>query len=274
MVEEATLRRCAISAMRTVWICFCGIFSISSTWPTQSVQGVSCCATICTKRLRNLLVPCRAVRARSLGCRLRRAGPIGRNRNRLTQIMVSCQKSKKNCRSRRLSRGSQHIMCFPSSVLIPMKSSRHLSYRRLGEGSDLHRTTLWSALVAQRIRDSTLLYGPGVFRRSASSADFRHSGMRFPGHLFVNQRLVKFMEGKRGKVYSCRFSTQALYMECGRKSFHPGDYTINPLDVLDCILMHKGGSHDHRYLDGLMHEADQGGSGADGLTTGTRFWHG
>jgi len=41
-----------------------------------------------------------------------------------------------------------------------------------------------------------------------------------------------------GKIYSCRFSTQALYGQT-EKSFIPGIIPINPLDVLDCILMHK-----------------------------------
>ena len=41
-----------------------------------------------------------------------------------------------------------------------------------------------------------------------------------------------------GKVYGCRFSTQALYGQT-EKAFIPGITPINPLDVLDIILMHK-----------------------------------
>ena len=58
----------------------------------------------------------------------------------------------------------------------------------------------------------------------------------FPGHLFVNQRLKKFME-EGGKVYGCRFSTQALYGQ-SEKAFIEGITPINPLDVLDIILLH------------------------------------
>ena len=41
-----------------------------------------------------------------------------------------------------------------------------------------------------------------------------------------------------GKVYACRFATQALYGQT-EKAFIPGIIPINPLDVLDCILLHK-----------------------------------
>ncbi len=41
-----------------------------------------------------------------------------------------------------------------------------------------------------------------------------------------------------GKVYACRFSTQALYGH-GEAAFIEGIRMINPLDVLDCILLHK-----------------------------------
>ena len=41
-----------------------------------------------------------------------------------------------------------------------------------------------------------------------------------------------------GKVYACRFSTQALYGH-SEAAFIEGIRMINPLDVLDCILLHK-----------------------------------
>lgn len=41
-----------------------------------------------------------------------------------------------------------------------------------------------------------------------------------------------------GKIYGCRFSTQALYGQT-EKAFIPGITPINPLDVLDIILLHK-----------------------------------
>ncbi len=83
---------------------------------------------------------------------------------------------------------------------------------------------------------SILLYGPGVtlgFQRGFPTL----GDEAFPGHLYVNQRLAKFME-EGGKVYACRFSTQALYGQT-EKAFIPGIIPINPLDVLDCVLLHK-----------------------------------
>jgi uncharacterized repeat protein (TIGR04044 family) len=59
----------------------------------------------------------------------------------------------------------------------------------------------------------------------------------FPGHLLVNKRLAQFMtEG--GKIFACRFSTQALYGQT-EKAFIPGIRPINPLDVLDIVLLHQ-----------------------------------
>jgi uncharacterized repeat protein (TIGR04044 family) len=91
-------------------------------------------------------------------------------------------------------------------------------------------------LLRKGYETSILLYGPGVtmgFQRGFPTL----GDEAFPGHLFVNQRLAKFME-EGGKVYACRFSTQALYGQT-EKAFVPGIIPVNPLDVLDCILMHK-----------------------------------
>jgi len=91
-------------------------------------------------------------------------------------------------------------------------------------------------LLRKGYETSILLYGPGVimgFQRGFPTL----GDEAFPGHLFVNQRLEKFME-EGGKVYACRFSTQALYGQT-EKAFIPGIIPINPLDVLDCILVHK-----------------------------------
>ena len=105
------------------------------------------------------------------------------------------------------------------------------------EGSISIVNTL-SATRLQRkgFETSILLYGPGVtmgFQRG-----YPHLGEEaFPGHLFVNQRLQKFID-EGGKVYGCRFSTQALYGQT-EKAFMEGITPINPLDVLDCILLHK-----------------------------------
>ena len=59
----------------------------------------------------------------------------------------------------------------------------------------------------------------------------------FPGHQNFNKQLTKFME-EGGKVYACRFALQALYGH-GEPSLIPGIRPINPLDVLDLILLHR-----------------------------------
>ena len=83
---------------------------------------------------------------------------------------------------------------------------------------------------------SILLYGPGVtlgvlrgFPRLGDEA--------FPGHQNFNNQLRKFMD-EGGHVYACRFSLQALYGH-GEPSLMEGIRPINPLDVLDCMLLHK-----------------------------------
>lgn len=83
---------------------------------------------------------------------------------------------------------------------------------------------------------SILLYGPGVtlglqrgFPKLADEA--------FPGHLAMNNQLIKFME-EGGKVYACRFALQALYGH-GEPSLIPGIRPISPLDVLDIVLVHR-----------------------------------
>ena len=105
------------------------------------------------------------------------------------------------------------------------------------EGSISIVNTLSATRLLRKGYDtSILLYGPGVtmgFQRGFPTL----GDEAFPGHLFVNQRLAKFME-EGGKVYGCRFSTQALYGQT-EKAFIPGIIPINPLDVLDCILKHK-----------------------------------
>ena len=83
---------------------------------------------------------------------------------------------------------------------------------------------------------SVLLYGPGI--TLGVQRGFPTLGDEaFPGHLNFNNQLTKFME-EGGKVYACRFSAQALYGH-GEPSFIEGIRMVNPLDVLDCILLHK-----------------------------------
>jgi uncharacterized repeat protein (TIGR04044 family) len=105
------------------------------------------------------------------------------------------------------------------------------------EGSiGLVNTLVATRLLRKGYETSILLYGPGVtmgFQKGFPSL----GDEAFPGHLLVSKRLAQFMtEG--GKIYGCRFSTQALYGQT-EKAFLPGIIPINPLDVLDCILLHK-----------------------------------
>jgi uncharacterized repeat protein (TIGR04044 family) len=100
---------------------------------------------------------------------------------------------------------------------------------------------LVNILQASRIQrkgfeTSVLLYGPGVtlgvqrgFPKLGDDA--------FPGNQTFSAKLMKFME-EGGKVYACRFALQALYGH-GEGALLPGIIPINPLDVLDVILLHR-----------------------------------
>ncbi len=105
------------------------------------------------------------------------------------------------------------------------------------EGSiGLVNTLVATRLLRKGYETSILLYGPGVtlgFQRGFPTL----GDEAFPGHLFINQRIAKFME-EGGKVYACRFAAQALYGQT-EKAFIPGITPINPLDVLDIVLLHK-----------------------------------
>jgi uncharacterized repeat protein (TIGR04044 family) len=81
-----------------------------------------------------------------------------------------------------------------------------------------------------------LLYGPGV--TLGVQRGFPTLGDdAFPGHQNFNNQITKFMD-EGGKVYACRFALQALYGH-GEPSLIPGIIPINPLDVLDIILLHR-----------------------------------
>jgi uncharacterized repeat protein (TIGR04044 family) len=91
-------------------------------------------------------------------------------------------------------------------------------------------------LLKKGFETSILLYGPGVtlgiqrgFPTLGDSA--------FPGHQNFGDRITKFI-AEGGKVYACRFALQALYGH-GEPSLLPGIIPINPLDVLDLVLMHR-----------------------------------
>ena len=81
-----------------------------------------------------------------------------------------------------------------------------------------------------------LLYGPGV--TLGVKRGFPKLGDEaFPGHQNFNKQITKFI-AEGGKVYACRFALQALYGH-GEPSLIEGIRPINPLDVLDCMLLHR-----------------------------------
>ncbi len=93
-----------------------------------------------------------------------------------------------------------------------------------------------SRLITKGFETSILLYGPGV--TLGVQRGFPKLGdAAFDGHLNFNARLQKFMD-QGGKVYACRFALQALYGH-GEGALMPGIRPINPLDVLDIVLMHR-----------------------------------
>src|SRR3974390_2499281 len=93
-----------------------------------------------------------------------------------------------------------------------------------------------SRLIRKGFDTSVLLYGPGV--TLGVQRGFPTLGDEaFPGHLNFNKQGRKIME-EGGKVYACRFALQALYGH-GEPSLVPGVRPINPLDVLDLILLHR-----------------------------------
>ncbi|MEM9771443.1 MAG: MSMEG_0572/Sll0783 family nitrogen starvation response protein [Cyanobacteria bacterium P01_D01_bin.73] len=93
-----------------------------------------------------------------------------------------------------------------------------------------------SRLISKGFETSILLYGPGV--TLGVQRGFPKLGDEaFPGHMAMNNRVEKII-ADGGKVYACRFALQALYGH-GEPSLIPGITPINPLDVLDIVLMHR-----------------------------------
>lgn len=93
-----------------------------------------------------------------------------------------------------------------------------------------------SRLINKGFETSILLYGPGV--TLGVQRGFPKLGdAAFDGHLNFNARLQKFMD-QGGKVYACRFALQALYGH-GEGALMPGIRPVNPLDVLDIVLIHR-----------------------------------
>jgi uncharacterized repeat protein (TIGR04044 family) len=105
------------------------------------------------------------------------------------------------------------------------------------EGS-IGLVNILQALRLQRkgYETSVLLYGPGV--TLGVQRGFPKIGDEaFPGAQNFNNQLKRFMD-EGGKVYACRFALQALYGH-GEPSLIEGIRPINPLDVLDLVLIHK-----------------------------------
>ncbi|MBD2551201.1 MSMEG_0572 family nitrogen starvation response protein [Microcystis elabens FACHB-917] len=93
-----------------------------------------------------------------------------------------------------------------------------------------------SRLINKGFETSILLYGPGV--TLGLQRGFPKLGdAAFDGHLNFGARIQKFMD-QGGKVYACRFALQALYGH-GEGALIPGIIPINPLDVLDIVLLHR-----------------------------------
>jgi len=91
-------------------------------------------------------------------------------------------------------------------------------------------------LMRKGFDTSVLLYGPGVLL--GVQKGFPTLGSEaFPGHLIVTNKISAFM-AEGGKVYACRFALQALYGQT-EKSLIEGVRPINPLDVLDIVLLHR-----------------------------------
>jgi len=91
-------------------------------------------------------------------------------------------------------------------------------------------------LLRKGFETSVLLYGPGV--TLGVQRGFPKLGDEaFPGHMAMNSQIIKFMK-EGGKVFACRFALQALYGH-GEASLIEGIRPINPLDVLDLILLHR-----------------------------------
>jgi uncharacterized repeat protein (TIGR04044 family) len=105
------------------------------------------------------------------------------------------------------------------------------------EGS-IGLVNLLQAIRLQRkgFETSVLLYGPGV--TLGVQRGFPKLGDEaFPGAQNFNGQIKKFMS-EGGKVFACRFALQALYGH-GEGALIEGIRPINPLDVLDLMLIHR-----------------------------------
>jgi len=91
-------------------------------------------------------------------------------------------------------------------------------------------------LMRKGFETSVLLYGPGVLL-GVQRGYPKLGSEAFPGNQVVNQKIGAFM-AEGGKVFACRFALQALYGQT-EAALVPGIRPINPLDVLDIVLLHR-----------------------------------
>lgn len=136
----------------------------------------------------------------------------------------------------------EHLVDFEEKVFEDVKATPGqkalVTFHTVAFEGSIGLVNMLQATRLQRkgFETSILLYGPGVtlgvmrgFPRLGDEA--------FPGHQTFTKQLQKFME-EGGKVYACRFALQALYGH-GEGALVEGIRPINPLDVLDCVLLHK-----------------------------------
>ncbi|WP_082409916.1 MSMEG_0572/Sll0783 family nitrogen starvation response protein [Methylomonas koyamae] len=116
------------------------------------------------------------------------------------------------------------------------ESPGQIPHRRL-RGLDSFVNLLQATRLQRKgFETSILLYGPGV-TLGLQRGFPRLGDESFPGHQNYANQIAKFIE-EGGKVYACRFALQALYGH-GEPSLLPGIRPINPLDVLDIVLLHQ-----------------------------------
>jgi uncharacterized repeat protein (TIGR04044 family) len=136
----------------------------------------------------------------------------------------------------------EHLVDYEEKVFEDVKAEKGekalVTFHTVAFEGSIGFVNLLQATRLQRkgFETSILLYGPGV--TLGVKRGFPTLGDEaFPGHQNFNKQIAKFIE-EGGKVYACRFALQALYGH-GEGSLIEGIRPINPLDVLDIILLHR-----------------------------------
>ena len=136
----------------------------------------------------------------------------------------------------------EHLVDYEEKVFEDVKAEKGekalVTFHTVAFEGSIGFVNLLQATRLQRkgFETSILLYGPGV--TLGVKRGFPTLGDEaFPGHQNFNKQIAKFIE-EGGKVYACRFALQALYGH-GEGSLIEGIKPINPLDVLDIILLHR-----------------------------------